>query len=206
MADDDATPTTPEQRIAENIKAIREDLKMKQGQLAERMTAMGYKWHQATVAKVETNERQVQLGEAHALAAVFGVPLQDIVGATSEAMNAAKLSALVTRVRSAKMELATAHRVWWGLRAELAGAIRAGDARDPDDDFQAPWDVEGELRDALDRLPVDQRQRVVELSGEDFEDLSDAGMYFARDATGTWWDDPNVKDPAFWGLARDAET
>lgn len=172
---------------------------MKQGQLAQRMTEAGYRWHQATVAKVETQERQVQLGEAHALAAILGVTLQDIVGDPTEAAAAAKLSALVSQLQSAKRNLAGAHAAWWSARAQLSNAIAAGE--EPYDPFSAPWDhkVEGELRAALNRLPADQRRRIIDLSEEDFEDLSTVAAHKSAPAEGTWWDDPDIEDPRTWG-------
>lgn len=37
-------------------------------------------WHQTTVAKVESGERDVKLAEAVALAEIIGVPLSDLIG------------------------------------------------------------------------------------------------------------------------------
>jgi transcriptional regulator with XRE-family HTH domain len=59
--------------FAANLRAAREAMGMTQTQLAELMTAKGFKWHQATVYKVEVGERQIQLGEALALADVVGL-------------------------------------------------------------------------------------------------------------------------------------
>ena len=53
--------------------------RMTQQQVAERMTGAGYRMHQTTVAKSESGERPVTLGEAVALALVLGVDLQDLL-------------------------------------------------------------------------------------------------------------------------------
>jgi len=46
------------------------------------MSARGFKWHQATVYKIENGSRQVHIGEAAAVAAVLGVPLDRMVSET----------------------------------------------------------------------------------------------------------------------------
>jgi hypothetical protein len=52
---------------------------MTQSALAEEMTRRGFRWHQATVYKIENGERQIQLGEAREVAKVFGLVLDDML-------------------------------------------------------------------------------------------------------------------------------
>lgn len=63
--------STAEAAFAANLRALRIAAKMTQAQLAQKMTARGFKWHAATVYKVENNERQIQLGEALAVSEIF---------------------------------------------------------------------------------------------------------------------------------------
>lgn len=44
---------------------------MSQSELAKRMAARGFKFHQTTVARIEAGERAVRLGEAEALAKIL---------------------------------------------------------------------------------------------------------------------------------------
>lgn len=114
---------TTEQRIAANLKAIREDVGMSQEQVATAMSERGYSWHQATVYKVENGGRQVQLGEADALAKVFDVPLDRMIGTTARAVASARLASLNRTVGQRRSELIAAKQAWEIARDELATAI-----------------------------------------------------------------------------------
>jgi transcriptional regulator with XRE-family HTH domain len=68
-----------EERFASNLKLMREEAGLTQAALAREMTRSGYRWHQATVYKVENGERQIQLGEAREVARIFGTRLDDML-------------------------------------------------------------------------------------------------------------------------------
>ena len=51
---------------------------MSQTEIAERMAALGYKFHQATVYKIENGDRKVSAAEAWGLAEVLDVPLEHL--------------------------------------------------------------------------------------------------------------------------------
>jgi transcriptional regulator with XRE-family HTH domain len=51
---------------------------MSQTELAEKMSALGYKFHQATVNKVENGDRKVSAAEAYGLADIFDVPVDQL--------------------------------------------------------------------------------------------------------------------------------
>ncbi|OQZ88123.1 hypothetical protein BST11_24350 [Mycobacterium alsense] len=61
---------------------------MTQAELAERMRRGGFRWHPATVYKVENGERQIQLAEAIELARIFGT---DVEAMTESDHDAAEL-------------------------------------------------------------------------------------------------------------------
>lgn len=63
------------ERFGGNLRAVRELGEIGQRELAARMAALGYPWHQNTVTRVEAGKRDVSFGEVQALAAVFGVPV-----------------------------------------------------------------------------------------------------------------------------------
>jgi transcriptional regulator with XRE-family HTH domain len=64
--------------FAANLKALRSATSTTQAQLAEKMSSRGFKWHAATVYKVENGERQVQLAEALEIARIFDTSIEEI--------------------------------------------------------------------------------------------------------------------------------
>lgn len=50
-----------------------------QEEVARRMAASGYGWHQTTTGKTEIGRRPLRLNEAVALAGIFGIPLQELL-------------------------------------------------------------------------------------------------------------------------------
>lgn len=70
----------PEDRFAANLRYARRHRGLSQEALAAAMAARGYRWHQATVYKVESGERRIQLGEAVAVATILAVPLEPMAG------------------------------------------------------------------------------------------------------------------------------
>lgn len=75
-----------------NLKTIRVDKSLTQADIAEQMTRSGYKWHAATVYKVENGDRQIQLGEAIELARILGHRLEDLAGPQDDVKNRSKLT------------------------------------------------------------------------------------------------------------------
>jgi transcriptional regulator with XRE-family HTH domain len=64
--------------FARRLRAVRTQAGATQKQLADRMAARGYKMLQSTVAKIESGERPVSIGEAVQLAEVLGVDLGEL--------------------------------------------------------------------------------------------------------------------------------
>ncbi|HEV2371857.1 MAG TPA: helix-turn-helix domain-containing protein [Streptosporangiaceae bacterium] len=77
--------------FAERLRALREAANMTQGQLAERMTQLGFSMHQTTIAKVEKSQRPVRLNEAVAFAAVLNVQVTDLLTDTESTPESAAL-------------------------------------------------------------------------------------------------------------------
>ena len=59
----------PDGVLARRVRALRETSDLTQREIADKMTAAGYRMHQTTIAKIESGERPVYVGEAVALAA-----------------------------------------------------------------------------------------------------------------------------------------
>lgn len=66
--------------FARNVRIRREAIHATQAGVANVMWAYGFEsWRQSTLAKVEAGERAVKLDEAFALAALYGIPLDDLL-------------------------------------------------------------------------------------------------------------------------------
>ena len=50
-----------------------------QQQLADRMAIAGHRMHRSAIAKIESGERPVTIGEAVEFAGILGIPLADLV-------------------------------------------------------------------------------------------------------------------------------
>lgn len=159
-------PKTTEQRIADNLKAIRADNKLSQEKLAAAMTERGYSWHQATVYKVEQGERQVQLGEADALANILGVPLSDLLGSEAEATAAVRLAAVYRRTIAARVELIAAHAKWQTEQRKLAQFLDA-----------TPRGDKAHFHDALARQPERLRADMVRAGSQSVVDALDEAPF-----------------------------
>jgi transcriptional regulator with XRE-family HTH domain len=64
-----------------NLRALRNARQWSLLEVAERMRAFGYTWHQTVVAKIETGKRPLRLAEAIDLASLYGATLTDLIGA-----------------------------------------------------------------------------------------------------------------------------
>lgn len=71
--------STDEELFAANLRAMREEVGLTQAGLAKEMADAGYRWHQATVYKVENGDRQIQLGEARHIAHIFNTSLDEML-------------------------------------------------------------------------------------------------------------------------------
>lgn len=77
-----------EAAFAESLKNLRDIAGVTQAELAEKMSVRGFRWHPATVYKVENGERQIQLAEAVELARIFE---SDVEAMTESDNDAARL-------------------------------------------------------------------------------------------------------------------
>lgn len=73
-----------DQRLALNLRTLRESKVMSQATLAREMTRRGVQWHQQTVGRVEAGRQPVRVGEAVILAAILDVPLERLTSSTPE--------------------------------------------------------------------------------------------------------------------------
>lgn len=64
--------------LVEGVKRLRVEQGMTQAELAEQMSHLGFRFHQATVYKIENGERRVSASECYGLARVFDVEIDEL--------------------------------------------------------------------------------------------------------------------------------
>lgn len=76
---DHGTIPSAEQLAGRELKRLRTDRGWSQEAVARRMTASGYDWHQTTVGRTESATRPLRVNEAVVLAAIFEVPITQLL-------------------------------------------------------------------------------------------------------------------------------
>lgn len=84
--------------LAQNIRERRAALGRSQEDIAEAMQLRGYRWHQATVYKVESATRALEVTEAASLAAELGVPLDRLMGDAERMRELTKIQDLMREI------------------------------------------------------------------------------------------------------------
>lgn len=97
-----------EQYVPENLRALRERKGMSQAALAEAMRALGKRWHQTTVARIEAGQREVRFKEIVDLAAILGVTTDRFTWSGPESGERALAAMASARLRTAWRETALA--------------------------------------------------------------------------------------------------
>ncbi|SKZ42085.1 MULTISPECIES: helix-turn-helix domain-containing protein [Gordonia] len=165
MSDD---KPTVESTFAANLKAVREQQRISQEQLAERMSRAGYSWHQATVYKVESGSREVKLGEAEALSKILGVSVNVLMQESAVATEVAAIVEAHRQVRE-KRSNAVQSLVDWLLSVDgLRSALGIGD--DPWGGLAREQALEA-ARDHFSQEAVDAMNSAL---GEDEQDIARA--------------------------------
>jgi transcriptional regulator with XRE-family HTH domain len=87
-----------------------------QEEVARRMEAFGYEWHQTLIGRIEAAQRPLRLNEAVDLAALFGVTLDQLMWA-NRALAAEEIDA---QIEDAQARMAVARDEWLRLREREA--------------------------------------------------------------------------------------
>jgi len=66
-------PSAVSEVVGRQVKAVRESLRLSQGDLAERLRGLDVRIDQATIARLETGSRRISVDDAFALAAALSV-------------------------------------------------------------------------------------------------------------------------------------
>lgn len=166
-----------EAAFAANLRAARDARSLTQTQLAELMAGKGFRWHQATVYKVEAGERQIQLGEALALAQILGLNVEQMAAPEDDGLQQRiAVEDAYRRAAAAAHKVAVDNLHYIALAAQLREALQAaGNAEEifPADALAHLRQVSAEDSELI--AALSEVRRVLErVWPEDGLDLSDA--------------------------------
>jgi len=147
--------------FAQNLKALRDDRKLSQEALAERMAERGFKWHQATVYKVEQGGRQIQLGEARTVAEILGIPLDAMTEGTENIVALGHLRDDIHELERVSARFLHIYRLYEEVRLRLLAKL------DEDGD---PWggSYQPAVVEMLDRRELEQARNAARVDAVDY--------------------------------------
>ncbi|RKE20026.1 transcriptional regulator with XRE-family HTH domain [Streptomyces sp. TLI_171] len=123
------TPLEGEALVAHNLKVLRKAARLSQEDVAERMTRLGFKFHQTQIAKIENGTRPLRFDEVIGLAKALNVPVGNFM---TEAVAGPdepdyELQEAGFRVQAAEQEWRTARDLEQAAKARLEEAEREYD-------------------------------------------------------------------------------
>lgn len=141
--------------VAWNIRIRRDGLGLSQADLAKVMADLGWKWHPQTVHRVESGQRKVTIGEAEALARVFGTTVDTLTWPDMVTQTAAWLGMFTARADAAFGRIADQTRELLINREHLERAL-AEIARQGTGGHEYVQGQVGEARSVLDDAAPEQ--------------------------------------------------
>lgn len=127
-------PGAVDERVAGNLRRLREKRGWSQADLSAMMTGLGWRYHPQTVHKNETGQRKVPIGEAEVLARIFGTTLDRLTWLEGEDAAVAYGEQAISLLRRAVNDVASAvpqlHAAQAGAEVALR-SLRADNSRTP---------------------------------------------------------------------------
>ena len=107
-------PGVADEQFAVRLREERERRHWSQADIARIMAGRGWRWHTQTVQKIEAGHRKVPVGEAKALAEIFGTTVDRLTWPGQAASAAALLDQVTGRAENAWEQIAswTAALLW----------------------------------------------------------------------------------------------
>jgi len=157
---DDSHPApSAESVFAQNLKALRDDRKLSQEALAERMAERGFKWHQATVYKVEQGGRQIQLGEARTVAEILGIPLDAMTEGTENIVALGHLRDDIHEFERVSARFLQIYRLYEEVRLRLLAKL---------DEDVGVWNYQPAVVEMLDKRELEQAREVARVDAVNY--------------------------------------
>jgi len=122
---DDEMLRTLRQRFGENLRNVRQRRDMGQRELADLMTAKGYRWYQNTVARTEAGDRTPSIFETGALAAILDVTTERFLWLPEEAAGVAYTGDALNRLLDAYRDAVAAVAELQAARLGAEYALRS---------------------------------------------------------------------------------
>ena len=139
--------------IVRNVRALRARKRLDQGDVVERMQALGFKnWHRPTLGKVERGERRLFAEELLGLAYVLDVTMHQLLEPQPDDEQIELPGGEPVGVRSVRLLVTgtNPHTFVWQDNVPVPREVIAGWAGDPD--------MPAELKDALDATDDEQAE------------------------------------------------
>jgi transcriptional regulator with XRE-family HTH domain len=143
----------PEEQAGKALRQLRLARHWSQGEVAVRMTAYGYDFHQSTIAKIEAAQRPLRVRELADFAALYGVEIQDLVYAQTRSLSEIEQEIDDVETRLDKDRAAAAAAI-----ADAEAAQKA--ARQAEAAYQKAVSDLAVLEGRLDALKADRRNYI----------------------------------------------
>ena len=151
--------------VAWNVRLHRENRGWSQADLAQKMAADGWKYHPQTVHRVEAGQRKVTIGEAEALARIFGTTIDSLTWPDMVTHTSAWLGMFTARADAAFEQIASQTRELLFDREHLERALAEIGRRGISDHE----DVLGPIDEARSVLADAAPEQAVEAGREQYE-------------------------------------
>lgn len=136
----DAPQVRAEEVLGRRVKGHRQAREWSQEELASKMIEAGFPWTQSIVTRTETATRPVRVDEAAALAALFGVGVDELIGTGAKPLDQTYerllrlRPPLIRRLAAAERDREVTARELGDLDAKLAAVSRLARAMDQNED------------------------------------------------------------------------
>lgn len=124
----DGSPGLTGQRLADNLRTARERAGLSQAELAQRMAAQGWRFHQQTVARIEGGARRVLAEEVGVLAYILSISVDDLFRSHELAVDGWLILDDARKLREAHAEALKQARRFASVHADLERRIAEAEA------------------------------------------------------------------------------
>lgn len=179
-----SAPGIIDELVAWNVRQRRQELGMSQADLAQKMAALGWKYYPQTVHRVESGQRKVTIGEAEALARIFGATVDSLTWPDTVTHTTAWFSVFIERADAAFEQIAAQTRELLLNRERIERGLAEAERRGIADRD----DVRKVIADARSVLDNAAPEQAVETGRREHEEEGDGAAGDPWEAAG--WDRP----------------
>jgi transcriptional regulator with XRE-family HTH domain len=174
-------PGVIDEWVAWNVRMHRENRGWSQADLAEKMAALGWKYHPQTVHRVESGQRKVTIGEAEALARLFSTTVDALTWPDMVTHTSAWLDTFTSRADLAFNEIGVQTRELLFDREHLERALAQVEQRGLGEQADEDSFLTERINDARAALETATPEEAVQMGREEYE-------HWRSDASDDTWD------------------